>query len=103
MSKITWINSYSPQGVYIFITESESKYELEILKNGITLKRILKENNEFRKNNQKIGGIKYFSVEVGKQAFFTLEPLGEENITFRITNNVTNIIYSENSEPNILH
>lgn len=105
MAEMTQIDSSSQQGIYTFMTESESKYELEILGKKITLKRIPIESkiNKLRKDNQKLKVKGYFYVEIGKKAFFTLEPLGEGNVTFRITNTVTNITFNEHFKPNILH
>lgn len=105
MSIMNQIDPNSPQGIYTFMTKSESKYELEILKSGITLKRIPRKSNtnKLRMDNQKIQIIKWFYVEVDRNAFFILEPLGEGDSTIRITNIVTGIIISEHFQPDKLY
>ncbi|GIO28052.1 hypothetical protein [Ornithinibacillus bavariensis] len=98
MSLIHRIDSFSKaEGLYSFITESNSIYQVRISKDKRTLIRFPQADSgekKFRKDNEELMIIGEFSIVVGKPAIFTLEPLGEfGNCTIRITNIVKSISY----------
>ena len=85
------------EGLYSFMTESNSLYQVRISKDERTLIRSPQGNNSkrnLRKDNQDIRIVGEFSIIVGEPATFILEPLGDlVDVTIRITNIVKRITY----------
>ncbi|WP_010170786.1 hypothetical protein [Bacillus coahuilensis] len=85
------------EGLYSFMTESNSLYQVRVSKDERTLIRTPQGNDSkrnLRKDNQEIKIVGEFSIVVGEAATFILEPLGDlVDGTIRITNIVKIITY----------
>ena len=85
------------EGLYSFMTESNSVYQVKISKDERILIRTPKgrgSKRNLRKDNQEIKIVGEFSIVVGEPATFILEPLGDlVDGTIRITNIVKIITY----------
>jgi hypothetical protein len=87
----------APEGLYSFITESNSLYQVKISKGKRTLLRFPQTSDskaELRKDNEELTIIGEFSIVVGEPAIFIVEPLGIfADFTIRRTNIVKSISY----------
>lgn len=85
------------EGIYSFITKSNSLYQVRISKNERTIIRFPQgndSNKNLRKDNQEIKIVGEFSIVVGKSAVFIIEPPGNfGDCTIRITTTVIRISY----------
>ncbi|MFT8392338.1 MAG: hypothetical protein ABF683_13815 [Sporolactobacillus sp.] len=80
-------------GRYAIVTESDSRYEINISKDEKTLRRVPREaKRTLRKDNEKIKIVEKYTIMIGEPAVFVLEPLGIfGNGTVRITTRVEKI------------
>lgn len=90
-------SSSSTEGLYSFMTESNSFYQVEVSRDNRTLIRFSPADNsktKLRKDNEELKIIGEFSIMVGKPAIFMVEPLGIfGNCTIRRTSIVKRISY----------
>jgi hypothetical protein len=85
-----YLDWYTTDGAYVITTASGSTYVLRLSKRIATLQRV-NPNHQLRKDGTAIKVLNMASVQRGRSAEFTLEPLGAGPVTTRITSEITAI------------
>lgn len=84
------LNLTTPDGHYEFYTESGSKYQVTINGDDRSVMRI-NDAHILRKDTQRIS-LYDLSIAVGSSGRLLLAPLGEGNVTIRLTSRVKTIV-----------